>query len=120
PAKTEPPKPEPAKVDPAKAEASARAKKSIADANALIKEASPVYGEVSAAMDALPTDKSSLRDLYRKAERVNLKLSDARILYTSVRGDAPDPALIDKRVAQLDDLLETVNDCMKQIKSRIE
>jgi hypothetical protein len=113
-------KPEPAKVDPAKEEATVRAKKSISDANALIKEASPIYGEVSAAMDSLPGDKASLRDLYRKAERVNLKLSDAKILYSSVRGDAPDPALIDRRVSQLDELLDAVRDCMKMLKSRLD
>jgi len=123
PAKVEPPpppKPEPAKVDPAKEEANTRAKKSIADAGALIKEASPLYSEVSSSMETLPGDKPSLRDLYRKAERVQLKLSDARILYSSVRSDAPDPAVIDRRVKQLDELLEAVQDCLRTIKGRLE
>jgi len=120
PAKTEPAKTEPAKVDPAKEEASARAKKSMTDAGALIREASPMYTEISNAMDALPNDKASLRDLYRKAERVQLKLSDARILYASIRSDAPDPAVIDRRVQQLDELLEGVGIAMKSLKSRIE
>jgi hypothetical protein len=115
-----PPKPEPAKVDPAKEEASSRAKKSISDAGALIKEASPLYAEVSSSMETLPGDKPSLRDLYRKAERVQLKLSDARILYSSVRTDAPDPAVIDRRVKQLDELLEAVQDCLKTIRGRLE
>jgi hypothetical protein len=120
PVKPEPAKVEPAKVDPAKEEANTRAKKSIVDAGALIKEASPLYAEISSSMDTLPGDKPSLRDLYRKAERVQLKLSDARILYSSVRSDAPDPALIDRRVKQLDDLLEAVQDCLKTIKGRLE
>ena len=79
-----------------------------------------MYAEVSNAMDELPSDKAALRDLYRKAERVQLKLSDARILYSSVRGDAPDPALVDRRVAQLDDLLEAVQDALKVLRSRID
>ncbi len=124
PAKVEPPKPPPPppppKVDTAKEESAARAKKSMADASALIKEASPMYGEISAAMDTLPGDKASLRDLYRKAERVQLKLSDARILYSSIRNDVPDPAVIDRRVKQLDELLEGVQDAMKTLKGRLE
>jgi hypothetical protein len=108
------------KVDPAKVESEARAKKSTADAAALIKEASPMYGEVSAAMDTLPTDKASLRDLYRKAERVQLKLSDARILYSSVRNDVPDPAVIDRRVKALDEALDGVQDAMKILKGKLE
>jgi hypothetical protein len=120
PAKTEPPKTDSQKADPAKEEATARAKKSMTDAGALIREASPMYTEISNAMDALPNDKASLRDLYRKAERVQLKLSDARILYASIRSDAPDPSVIDRRVQQLDDLLEGVGIAMKSLKSRIE
>ena len=71
-------------------------------------------------MDALPSDKAALRDLYRKAERVQLKLSDARILYSSIRSDAPDPAVIDRRVKQLDELLEGVGEALKTLRSRID
>jgi len=121
--KVEPPKPPPPpppKADPAKNEALDRAKKSMADAGALIKEASPLYAEFSASMDALPGDADSLRDLVRKAERIQLKLNDARILYTSIRNDAPSPPLIDRRVKQLDELLEAVQSAMKTLKSRLQ
>lgn len=124
PVKAEPPKPAPppppVKVDPAKEEATGRAKKSMADAAALIKEATPMYAEVTSAMETLPTDKPSLRDLYRKAERVQLKLSDARILYSSIRNDAPEPAVIDRRVKQLDDALDGVQESLKTLKVHLE
>jgi hypothetical protein len=120
PAKTESAKVDSQKTDPSKEEATTRVKKSITDAGALIREVSPMYAEISDAMDALPNDKASLRDLYRKAERVQLKLSDARVLYSSIRGDAPDPDLIDRRVKQLDDLLEGVGGALKMLRSRIE
>jgi hypothetical protein len=109
-----------AKPDPAKEESAARAKKSMADAGVLIREASPMYTEVSNSIDALPSDKAALRDLYRKAERVQLKLNDARILYTSIRSDAPDPTLIDRRVKQLDELLEGVGVALKILRTRID
>jgi hypothetical protein len=118
PVKPEPPKPEPVKPEPPKNEVSARVKKSLADAALLIREATPIYQEVAGAMDALPSDRSALEDLARKAEKVQLKLSDARVLYSSVKADAPDPASLDRRVAQLDDLLAALQQCMTRLKKR--
>ncbi|HVE43357.1 MAG TPA: hypothetical protein VNM14_26000 [Planctomycetota bacterium] len=118
PAKPEPPKPEPVKPEPPKDAVSARVKKSLADAAVLIREATPIYQEVAGAMEALPSDKSALEDLARKAEKVQLKLSDARVLYSSIKPDAPDPASLDRRVAQLDELLASLQQCMTRLKKR--
>jgi hypothetical protein len=119
-----PPKPEPVnpepKPEPRKEEAPARVKKSMVDAAALIREATPMYQEVASAMDSLPKDRPSLVGLVDKAERVSLKLSDAKILYASVKADAPDPAVLDRRVAQLDDLLAAIQDFVRQLKKKIE
>jgi hypothetical protein len=118
PVKPEPPKPEPVKPEPPKNEVSARVKKSLADAALLIREATPIYQEVAGAMDALPSDRSALEELVVKAEKVQLKLSDARVLYSSIKADAPDPASLDRRVAQLDDLLAALQQCMTRLKKR--
>src|SRR5439155_18138910 len=119
PAKPEPPKPEPAKPEPPRVdEKQVRVKKSLADAAGLIREATPIYQEVAGAMDAIPPDKAAVQDLVRKAERVQMKLGDARILYTSVKADAPDPAMLDRRVAQLDELLAAVRECVSQLKKK--
>ena len=67
---------------------------------------------------SLPSDKSALEDLALKAEKVQLKLSDARVLYSSIKADAPDPASLDRRVAQLDELLSALQQCMTRLKKR--
>jgi hypothetical protein len=92
----------------------------MADAAGLIREATPMYQEVAGAMDSLPKDRAALRDLLDKAERVSLKLSDAKLLYSSVKGDAPDPATLDRRLAQLDELLASIQDCVKQLKKKLQ
>jgi hypothetical protein len=71
-------------------------------------------------MDSLPNDKSALRALVTKAERVNVKLRDARILYASVKADAPDPVVLDRRLVQLDELLAAVQECVKKLRERLE
>ena len=90
------------------------------DAAGLIREATPIYQEIAGAMDSLPDDKAALRQLATKAERVNVKLRDARILYASVKGEAPDPAVLDRRMVQLDELLAAVQECVKKIRERLE
>ena len=120
-----PPKPEPSKVEipkprPEVTEASARIRKSMSDAAGLIREATPMYQEVALAMESVPSDKAALRDLFGKAERVRMKLGDARILYQSVKSDAPDPAVLVRRVAQLDEILDAVQECQKQLKKKLE
>jgi len=73
---------------------------------------------VAGAMQSLPSDKSALEELARKAEKVQLKLSDARVLYSSIKADAPDPTSLDRRVAQLDELLASLQQCMTRLKKR--
>ena len=92
----------------------------MVDAAGLIREATPIYQEIAGAMDSLPADKATLRALVMKAERVNVKLRDARILYASVKADAPDPAVLDRRMGQLDELLAAVQECVRKIRERLE
>jgi hypothetical protein len=81
-------------------------KKSMMDAAGLIREATPIYQEVGGAMDSAAGGQArSLRSWPRRPSGVNVKLGDARILYASVKADAPDPTVVDRRVAQLDELL---------------
>jgi len=120
PPKPEPVKPEPPKPDPVKDDASLRVKKSMADAAGLIREATPIYQEVAGALDSAPADKETARELFRKAERAHMKLGDAKILYTSVKAEAPDPAVLTRRIAQLDQLLESIQSVMTQLKKRFD
>jgi hypothetical protein len=125
PPRPEPPKPEPAKVEPPKPEprkeeAPNRVKKSLADAAGLIREATPLYLEVAGAMESMPAERTALEELLRKAERVQLKLGDARVLYSNVKPEAPDPDVLDRRLAQLDELLVSVQQCVGQLKRRLQ
>jgi len=115
-----PPPPPPPKPEPPKEDASARVKKSLNDAAGLIRDAAPLYAELAGAMTQLPDDGVALRELMGKAERLTLKLGDARLLYTSVKPDAPDPSVVDRRLAQLDELLASVEECKRELKKRIQ
>ncbi|RPH39487.1 MAG: hypothetical protein EHM91_12295 [Planctomycetota bacterium] len=95
-------------------------KKSLNDAAGLIRDAAPLYAELAGAMNQLPDDAAALRELVGKAERLTLKLGDARLLYTSVKPDAPDPAVVDRRLTQLDELLNSVEECKRELKKRIQ
>lgn len=120
PPKPEPVKPEPPKPDPVKDDATLRVKKSMSDAAGLIREATPIYQEVAGAVESQPSDKASALELLRKAERARMKLGDAKILYTSVKSDAPDPAVLSRRIAQLDQLLSTLQDYTARLKKWAE
>lgn len=119
PPKPEPVKPEPPKPEPAKSDGQTRVKKSLADAAGMIREATPLYSEIAGSVDSVQ-DRAAIQDLVRKAERVQLKLGDARVLYTNVKADAPDPAVLERRVAQIDELLSTVQEFARRLKKRLE
>ncbi|HLF94828.1 MAG TPA: hypothetical protein VJB14_15285, partial [Planctomycetota bacterium] len=97
-AKVEPPKPAVvAKVDPPKPVEPPKPSPvviAMANAAALIREAAPLYHQV--AEGAEPT------------AELESRLSRARELYVQVKAEAPDPAVLDRRIAVIDELLEAL------------
>jgi hypothetical protein len=109
--KPEPPKPAPPAEDPAD-----RSKRLQSEAAAKIKEASPAYRDVAAA-DPLPVKPEEVRALLARAEGAHRLLREARSAYLESKAAAVDPAVIDRRVAQIDSLLTALAARMAQLEA---
>lgn len=94
----------------------AKSKMLIDEADALLKEATPIFKEVKAGAVAPPADASARKELAKKADDCERKLYNAQLKYIVAQPDAPDPELIKKRVKQLDKLLANVKEYKGKLK----
>ena len=109
-----PPKPPP--PPPPKEEPEDRRKKMMVDAAAKLRDATPLYREV-AAVDPLPAESAELKALLGRAESAQRLLREARGIYLEAKPASDDPAILDRRVSQIDSLLATLGKRMAEIEA---
>jgi hypothetical protein len=89
------------------------------DAARLIRQATPLYQEVAAAADALPSDKEKLRALIAKGRRAQADLSTAAFIYLSLPPEAPDQADVRRRIGQLDEILAALKAALRKMSEKL-
>ncbi len=119
PATTEAQPPPPPKDDLAAVKA-AKVRKSMDEADALVKDVVPAYKELAGSMQTLPANLAMLRELLKKVEAVEKKLYDAQLKYTLIKSDAPDPQMVDARIRSLDKLIGKTQEWQRAIKNAMK
>jgi hypothetical protein len=123
PSKPEPPKPEvskPApKPEPPQEDPAEKARKAQAQAATLIREATPLYRGVAETLENPPREAAALQAILKQAEEARRKLTEASTLYAGAKDAAADRAAIDRRIAQIADLVAVLDQAISDIRSRL-
>jgi len=115
-----PPKPEPVvKPEPPKEDPAEKARKALAQAGTLLKEAAPLYRQFAEATEQLPADRATLEKLLRQAEQARQKLAEARSLYAGAKDAAPDRTVVESRIAQIGELVTVLDRRIADIRARL-
>ncbi|HLF92789.1 MAG TPA: hypothetical protein VJB14_04965 [Planctomycetota bacterium] len=89
------------------------------DAERLIRETVPLFGEVADAWARQPVRRSELPALLAKARKVERNLASALLGYLSLPPEQPNREAIERRTTRLQELLTAIRSCIKEVESSL-
>lgn len=89
------------------------------DAERLIRETVPLFGEVADAWARQPVRRSELPALLAKARKVERNLASALLGYLSLPPEQQDKEAVERRTTRLQELLTAIRACIKEVESSL-
>lgn len=96
-----------------------RVEVALADANQKVSQGTTLFRELIGATKNLPDDPAQLQAILGKNQNATALFNQAKVTYSGVRAQAPDPAEIDGRIGRIDKVLSLLSKYDERIRAKM-